>query len=378
VGAVLAFTAFPSSARTPNKIDLGEALGGMKIGGHVHSIATSRARDFQDDTSGDTSAIDVNSVELSLAASPLKAVDANVTWLMEEGFPDGGSPGQSFAVDQAYVVLSGNSRVLTKREERGDFDVSPWYAKIGKQYIPFGTEMEYHTFDVISEPQTLQMAETLESSVLLGYTPSETVNIYGGAFSGSGGDFEAGSAQDNEIDDYFLGLDVRHAFDGTISLQWMNNINNSIALTTEAGTSAEVVGGFSGYASTALGPVRLQLAHVRALDEYDNGGLVTSGAGQDQPAATTLEVSYAGLAQIMGRSVTGTLVYDSTEEWLDHPDQTWGAVVDATVFPGVTGSVEYLDRDYDRTYSGFLADERIISARLAVGFEDLFRGSNGR
>lgn len=152
-------------------MELSEALDGVAVGGHVHSIATHLDQEFRGGGSDDTGALDVNYVELGLTASPVRAVDANVTLLLEEE-RDGGTPGDNFAVDQAYVVLAGNHRALADREDRGDFDVNPWYLRAGKFYVPFGTRMEYHTFDVISEPQTLAMAETLESQVTLGYTPT--------------------------------------------------------------------------------------------------------------------------------------------------------------------------------------------------------------
>lgn len=368
----------PSNAQSTKNVELSEAIGGLKIGGHVHSLATNLDQDLSGSGSNHSGAIDVNSVELSLIASPLRAVDANVTWLLEEGFPDQGAPDDNFNVDQAYVVLSGNKRALTDREGRSNFNVNPWYAKVGKQYVPFGTQMEYHTFDVISEPQTLALSETLESSFLLGYTPSVKWKLYGGVFSGDGGDTEGGTAEDDDIDDFFLGLDAYHDYGGMVSLQWMNNINNSIALVEEAGPGVEEVGGLSAFGSWSHGNVKLQLAHVRALDEYDTGPLIPSGSGQAQPVATTMEVTYKGVTKLGDRPVNGTLVFDSTDEWAGHPDQVLGAVVDVAILPGVTGSVEYLTRDYDNTSSSGLEDERLISARVAVGFEELVQGATNQ
>jgi hypothetical protein len=360
----LFFLAEASRAQTsPEAVNLAD-LGTVSIGGHVHTLATSLDQSFQGGNESDSGAIDINSVELGLTASPMKHIDANIVWLREEAF-DNGAPGDAFAVDQAYVTIAGNNRVLANREARDGYDAAPYYVKAGKMYSPFGTQMAYHTFDVVSEPQTLALAETLESSVLFGYTPSDRFKAYAGVFSGDGADSEGGSAEDAEIDDYVVGFDFTHEF-GSFSAQATNNINNSIALNGELGNAADANAGLSLYGSIKGGPVTLQVAHVRAMDEYERGALADS-----EPTATTVELTYSGLVDLDGRPVDGTLVYERTDEWTDHPADVYGAVIDVPVTRGVTGSVEYINRDYDREFSTGLEDEELIAARLSVGFNEL-------
>lgn len=358
----LTVTIAPLHAQS-NRVELGQ-LGGLQFGGHVNTLATSLDQSFQGGNGADTGAIDINSVELGLTASPMKHVDANIVWLREEGLDDG-APGDGFAVDQAYATIAGNNRVLADRDERNDFDASPYYVKAGKMYSPFGTRMEYHTFDVVSEPQTLALAETLESSVLVGYTPANSLNMYAGIFSGDGADSESGSAEDADIDDYVVGFDYSQDL-GTFSVQWTNNINNSIALTNELGSGADANGGLSLYGRLNRGPVTLQLAHVRATESYDRGTLADS-----EPSATTVELTYSGITTFRDRPIAGTLVYEQTDEWVDHPDDIYGAVIDVPVTKGVTGSLEYISRDYDRAFSSRLDDENLISFQLSVGFDEL-------
>lgn len=360
-------TALVTHAKEGDPVRLSEALDGIRLGGHVHSIATGLRQEFRDGTRDDTSALDVNSVELGLTASPVQAVDANVTVLLEEEL-DGGTPGDGFAVDQAYVVLAGNHRPLVERNGRDRFEVNPWYLKAGKFYVPFGTRMDYHTFDVISEPQTLALAETLESQVTLGYTPFEGLDAYVGAFSGDGADSEGGSARDNELDDVYAGVDLNRD-PVSLSLQWTNNLNNSIALVEETGAQARAVGGLSVYGSLSRGAATLQLAHVRALDAYED----TLGASGNDPTSTSVEVTYNSLLQLYDQAFTGTLVYERTDEWVRHPETVHGLVVDAPLFEGTTASLQYLERTYDA--SSRLEDERLLSARLAVGFQELLGGA---
>ncbi len=372
ISFMLIFMSVPCVHSARKKRRFSQALKGLNLEGHVHTIGTHLSQDFKNGSTGDTGAVDVNSLELGMTAAPVKPVDAKVTLLMEEEL-DSGRPSQDFDVDQAYVVLAGNNRVLVDREARRDYETSPLYAKAGKFYVPFGTNIAYHTFDVISEPQTLSLAETLESAFQIGYTPSRSLNVYAGTFSGDGTDFENGSAEDNDVDDFFAGIDLSNGY-GSVSVQWMNNLNNSITLTEEidSDTPARNVGGISVYGDVRHGPAWLQVAYVSALNEYERGSLTNNSAtDQPKPSAITTEMTYNGIAKLFDRPVHGTLVYEWTDEWLNHPENVYGLVLDVPVFRGVTGSIEYIQRDYDPDFSTGLDDGKLLSFRLAVEFEEL-------
>lgn len=361
---VAGLVALPLSGALGNASEESVKLGGLRIGGHINSIASRLDQNFTGGGSEDTGAVDVNSLELGVTASPLRYVDASVVFLMEEGL-DSGRATQDIDVDQAFVVLAGTHRVLADRPERRDMNVSPWYFKLGKFYSPFATQMDYHTFDVISEPQTLALGETLESTWMVGVAPSDHWRAYAGAFSGDGGDTEAGRGEDADLDDAVVGVDWTASRAG-LSVQWTNNINNSIALIGELGRAADENGGVSLYGRLEGGSLLFQAAYVTVTDDYRAGPL----AGLT-PDALTLELTGRGLVRVGGRPLDATLVYEQTDEWVDHPETVRGAVVDVGVLPGVTGSLEYIDRDYDPALSTRLDDEELVSARVSVEFAEL-------
>ncbi|MFB6260831.1 MAG: hypothetical protein ABEK42_09155, partial [Thiohalorhabdaceae bacterium] len=134
-------------------------LSSMELGGHLHTLAHYRETAAVGGDTDQASDIHVNSLELGLTASPQRFLDAEVVWLMEEE-QGGGSPGQTFAVDQAFVTLSGNPRMLQEHPQRGEVAASPFYLQAGKFYAPFATQLDYHTFDVVAEPPTLALGET--------------------------------------------------------------------------------------------------------------------------------------------------------------------------------------------------------------------------
>lgn len=345
--------------RARQQQSVGEFLGGVSLDGHVHALATSRTQDLQNGNRNDSGAVDVNSVELKLTASPQRNVDATVVWLLEEGL-NGGAPGDGFAVDQAYVTIAGTGRMLSSGRGRDDLNASPLYAKVGKFYVPFGSRLNYHTFDVVSEPQSLALSETLDSQLMLGVTPGPRMNVYAGAYSGSGPEQDPGQS----IDDVYFGADVNPGF-GSFSAAWTNNINNSITLSSELSPAEDAVGGVAFYGSVPAGPAQLQLQYVSAMDEYTQGNF-----NNKKPRAITSELTLGDVANFGRHPVDFTLVYGVTDEWFDHPETTRGAVVDIALVDGVTASAEYVNRKYDRALAGRLSETDIFSVRLAAGFSE--------
>lgn len=347
-------------ARAQQQESVEEFLGGISFGGHIHALATSQSQDLRSGNSNDSGTVDVNSVELGLTASPHKNVDASIVWLLEEGL-NSGAPGDEFAVDQAFVTIAGNRRMLSDGKGRGGLSGSPLYATVGKFYVPFGTKLGYHTFDVVSEPQSLALSETLESQFMLGFTPSSRLNAYAGAYSGSGPE----ENENQSIDDFYLGTDLTLGI-GSFSAGWTNNINNSITLSSELNAAEDAVAGVALYGSLSGGPAQLQLQYVSAMDDYAQG----SFAG-NQPTAMTSELTLGEIVPIGNRAADFTLVYGVTDEWPAHPETTQGAVVDVPMVDGVVASAEYINREYDPALSGSVSETDIFSLRLATGFSNL-------
>jgi hypothetical protein len=344
----------------------------LEIGGHAMVTASHLDADERSGDSSTISDLNVNSLELGMRFSPLRQADVNVVWLLEEE-PGGGRPDDGFVVDQAFITLSGNGRMLAETGDRDGFDDSPWYMQAGKMYLPFSTFFEYHTFDVISEPETLQLGETLETSVLLGYS-TDTFNVFGAVFGGRGVHGNANPAadgDDDELNDFLLGGSV-DLDQGTVALSWMSNLNNSIGLVDTfeeladdedpAFASEDEVGGLNVYGGVDLGPARLQISYVTALDDYTVG----SWAG-NRPSALWGELTFGGLA-VGGRELAVTGVYGQTDEWAGHAESTYGVVVDTALADGITLAAQYLHREYDEEFGGGLDTEDLFALQLTAEF----------
>lgn len=288
-------------------------------------------------------------------------------WLLEEDLA-GGNPDQGFAVDQAFVTIAGNGRVLAETADRDGFDDSPWYLQAGKMYLPFATHFEYHTFDVISEPYTLELGETLETALQIGWIPSGPVHLFAGVYSGRGPDgndeLSVEEAKDDEANGFFVGATGDFGF-GSAAVSWISNLNDSIALADELSVAEDAVGGLNLYGSADLGPARLQLSYVSALDDYTVGDY----AGQ-QPWALAAELTFEGL-NVGGREMAVTAVYWKTDEWVERAENTYGIVIDTALADGITLSAQYLHRDYDEEFSELDSDD-LIAVQLTTEFGWVF------
>ncbi|MFB6344269.1 MAG: LbtU family siderophore porin [bacterium] len=356
---VVGLTVVGSNGQAQTQKD-SEFPGGVSLKGHIHALATSQSQDLQSGGSNDSAAIDVNSIQLGLTASPHQSVDASVVWLLENGL-NSGAPGDGFAVDQAYVTISGTRRMLSEGKGRNELSGSPLYTRVGKFYVPFGTKLQYHTFDVVSLPQSLQLSETLESQIMLGYTPSSRLNVFAGLYSGAGPERD-----DNQsIDDFYLGADVQSGI-GSVSATWTNNINNSSVLAGELSPAENANGGLSVYGRATTGPAKFQLQYVSTLDKYTQGNF-----NNNTPSAITTELTLIDIVNFRDRSLDFTFIYEVTDGWFDHPETTQGAVVDVPLVEGVTVSTEYVNRDFDPASASRLSATDVISFRLATGFSNL-------
>ena len=370
VGAVLGLgVARPAVAADQAALDF---LSSMEFGGHLHTLASYQATRRADGATDAVSDIHINSLELGLTASPYRFLDANVVWLLEEG-AGGGAADQAFAVDQAFVTLSGTPAMLKASDQRRRLaGVPPLYLQAGKFYVPFATDLNYHTFDVVSEPPTLALGETLDSGLRVGYADG-AVHAFGGVFGGSGQDGGPNGASidaaDDDLDDYFLGVSVAGA-PGKLAVRYISNLNNSLALQealgrTAAGNAtarAETANpGLALYGRTGAGPVTLQASYVAARDAYQYGAL----AGH-RPTAATGELTYR-----VNHTWEATAVYHHTADWPDRAERGAGAVVGARLAPGLSLAAQYLHRSHDTDLSG-TDREQVAALLLDVAFGELF------
>ena len=296
----------------------------------------------------DNSDITLATVELGVDVDLVKHISGHVLLLWEE---DDTEP---MDVDEAYITLDGE-------------DVLPLYLMAGKMYVPFGD----YTSNMISDPLTLEVGETRESAVLVGF---DINGLYGSVYAFNG-DIEEADDDDNHVDNFgaSLGYAVENdtmTLDAGVS--YINNLVDSDGLgdgfdeaVAEADELGEVldlvdyVGGFGAHLVAEFGNLNLIAEYVGAIDdiEYRVDGVKVE---EDAIQSWNLEAGYTFV--LLGNEMIVAAAYQGTDNAADFlPESRYMVCIGAGIFDYTSLALEFAHDEYETD------DEAdIVTAQLAI------------
>jgi len=291
------------------------------------------------DKNGDSSDITLATVELGIDVDIIKHVKGHVLFLWEE---DDTEP---VDVDEGFITLDGE-------------DVVPLYLNVGKLYVPFGN-FESH---FISDPLTLELGETRESALTVGYV-NKWMDVSVSAFNG---DIDE-TGEDNHIESYVAGAsfsvpeELISNFGITGGVSYISNIADSDGLEGETpGEIKDYVGGFNAFLSISfMDKFFLECEYLGALDEFEAGELSFDGGNKFQPKTWNFELAYAATDRL-----EVAVKYEGGDDLGDFlPEDQYGAAVTYGLFKNTSLSLEYLHGEFEND------DERdLVTTQLAVEF----------
>jgi len=299
---------------------------------------------FDDEDSSD---IALATVELGIEAELADWAVANVVLLWEED-------------DTEPVDLDVGTITL------GNTEVCPFYLSMGKMYVPFGN----FESNMISDPLTLEIAETRESALQVGFESSGfygSMYVFNGDIDEDGDDDEikcfgagAGYALENDA----MGLDI--------GLDWINNMADSDGLgdwIEEGGLALEdYAGGICVHAIFNTGPFTMIGEYVGGTDdpEFSVGG--GPFVEMDAPEAWNIEAGYT--LEIMGKETTFAIAYQGTDECGGFlPEERILASVGVGLGEYIGAALEYAhDEDYDVNDGGTDDNADIVTMQFAIEF----------
>ena len=314
----------------------------LEVAGLVEVEATS-GEDFAGDRTSD---VTLATVELALDAELNQRVSAHLAFLYEEDATD-------FGLDEGTLTLGLN-------------DIAAFTA--GRMYVPFG---RFDSF-MISDPQTLEMAETVETVLMLSLAGD---GLYGFAYLFNGDAEEQSTGNDdNHISS---GLNIGYARDGLfdVGLSYISNIADSETLqaleddpdvVNAVGIIDSRVAGAGAYFSVNLGPVTILGEHITALDNFSNGDLDGMVGNEEKPAASNIEVGV-----VLPSGVTLAAAYQKTDEaaFIGLPESVVSATLAYEVVAGATLAAEYASlKDYGVSDGGTGESGHSVTVQLAVEF----------
>lgn len=290
----------------------------IEIGGVVEVEAVSGDGD---------SDIVVATVELGLAAQINERASAEIVLLYEEDDAPVG-------VDSAIINVEMSDRVSVVA---------------GQSFIPFGR----FESNMVSDPLTLEIAETSASLMQLDYTV-DALGLSFYAFNGA----QAG----DEIDNY--GINVALAGERfAVALGYLANIGDTDTIAADTIDSA--VPGMSIGARYNVGGFTLLAEHIAAVSEFkstDGNSDLTTGynfnAG-DKPSSTIFELAYT-----IGETTIAIGTQRTTEAAvLGLPEQRTVVAISTAWMENTSVAMEYAS---DEPYAG--DSIRTVTAQLAVEF----------
>ena len=324
----------------------------LEIGGHADLDSVSTSPENQD---GYTH-IGISEFGLSLTAGITDWVAVEAGFLYEHT-----------DLGERENVAGSEAAFLETATLRFGSPEGPWSLAAGRQFLPFGV------FDtrMISDPLTLEVAETNEISVSLGWSS-------GGlraALFGFGKNDELESA--NGVAGYGVavsfssereetGLDLNLAL--TSDFSYAANVQGVLADTTANGEHADRIAGLSAHAALRYGAATLIAEYVGALDSYTLREMEFAGRGA-QPASWLLEAAYD--FDVLGMNATAALGYQVTREALalELPERRLLAAVSVQLTEPLTLGVEWgRDRDYAPAKGGSGESSTFVTVQLSYAY----------
>jgi hypothetical protein len=323
--------------------DVGKWFENISLSGAIEIEAGFERIDYNDPAIEDVDSGDivVTTVEVGVDAEIAKHVSGHLLFLYEEDDTD-------LEVDEAIISIDGE-------------DVVPFYLNAGQMYVPFGN-FESH---MISDPVTLELGETRESAVVVGFA-ADWIDLSAGVFNG---DIDE-TGEDDKIESYVAGAiftlpqNTVSGFELSAGASYISNIGDSDSLQEdiEAGplTIRDYVAGYSAFISiSALDRFFLNAEYLTAADEFVAGELSFDSGRKFKPSAW-----YAELAVGVIDDLEIAVRYEASDEGGNFlPEKRYGCAVTYGLFENTSLGFEYLHGEFknnDKT--------DVLTAQLAVEF----------
>ncbi|MGD9732468.1 MAG: LbtU family siderophore porin [Desulfamplus sp.] len=333
----------------------------IKLSGTIEAEAAYENISYDDSDAEDEENSDIvlSTVELGVDVDITEHVKGNMLFLYEDD--------EDVVIDEAFILLEGGESI-------------PLSLKAGKIYIPFGK----FESNMISDPLTLELAETRETAVEAGFTLN---GFYGSAYIFNG-DVDTDNDSEN-VDNYGVNFGCTIENDGfgiDIGLGYINNLidsNGWESLVEEKSTEAQDMGidfsfvdcvpGLSAHTVLNIGQIKIIGEYTTMLDEPElnmselvSGSLELTEIGplikNEKISAWNAEIGCT--LDVIGKETTFGIGYQGTDNGEDiFPENRFIGAVSVNIFTDTTASLEY-------RHDKFANDDETdaLTAQLAIEF----------
>ncbi|MCD6527260.1 MAG: LbtU family siderophore porin [Desulfuromonas sp.] len=326
----------PTIAKSDQHQIVAEVVQSLTLSGVVE-VEANHTEDYDGNS---TSGLELATVELAVDAQAHPWVQGHVLFLYEEGDED------DVVIDEAFITIGNN-------------DVTPFYLNAGRLYVPFGN---FTTF-MISDPLTLEMGETQETAVQIGYNDE---NWHASMYTFNGDTSEGDEFSTIEQFGAHLGYSLeREAWNLAVDASYASSLFDSDSLSEEyedAAVNGDYIPGLGLHAVIGIADLTLIGEYIAALEELDVDG------EHIDPYTFNLEVAYT--LELLDRETAFALAWQGSDDLVGFlPEQRFMASVGISLFDDTALTVEYThDEDYDTSDGGSDDSSNSLTAQLAYEF----------
>lgn len=310
---------------------LSEAISkNMTLSGLVEVEGSAVRQRLLDHSTVSASDLTLATVQIGLDAKVSEEVGVNLTMLFEDG--------GELEVDEAFMR----------------FAAGRWSLNAGRLYLPFGA---FHSH-FISDPLTLTLGETRQTTVLVGY---EQGGVQLQTFAFNGNVDKTGS--ENHINDGGLRLTVTPRAGLEFGASVLSDLAEGNAELHDGNGYARRVPGWSTYLHLQQERLGLEAEYLAAAHSFAAGDLDANADGHgDRPQTWNLEAAWA-----LTPTVEVAARYGGSRELAEAPRHAYGADLSWSPQEATTVSLEYLRSNFDSALAAAKSSDQLI-LQVALAF----------
>jgi hypothetical protein len=303
---------------------------------------------FKDPAAKDTEEYDIvlATAELGIDIDFHKYAKGHVLFLWEE---DDTEP---VDLDEGTITLGGTENF-------------PFFLIGGKFYVPFGMFNSHF----VTDPLTLELGESRESSVLVGWA-NEMFELKVGAFNGDVQKLDKddrinsfyGCANVTVPPDWLKGVELGFGASYINNMADSDNLGGLIG--TPTGEISDLIGGVGGWVSASYKMFTLELEYIGAIEDFEAGEFTFDNAKKSQPKAWNIELAVSPIEKLeLAARYAGT---DDIRLGVGAgflPETQLGTVASYNIWGPITVSLEYMYGKFDNDDK-----QHIITSQLAAEF----------
>ena len=299
----------------------------LTLGGIIELEASTDSNDKD----GNTSDIVLATASLGVEAEINKQVTGSIVLLYEED-------DTPLEVDEGTITISLPSNLTLTG---------------GKFYIPFGV----YNSHFISDPVTLQLGETNESAVMVGYAKDGLpIEFSAGAFNGAMEE----TGDDNKIDDFFASITATPIENLTIGAYYLSDLAETNNMEALVATRTKTVAGQGAFLYFEYDKFSLVGEYITASSKYNVADLdANSDTVGDKPSAYDVELAYH-----YNDAVEVALRLEGSSDFFDWPERQYGVAVGYGIYENVAIAFELLQGEFDSSS----VKRTLATTQLAIEF----------